>query len=124
MDYSVYKLLHMLGMALLLVSVGGICVHAANSEDKNANVLRRLTLALHGIGTLIILVAGFGLLAKLGGEGGGGFPGWVWPKLLIWLLLAGSIVLPYRNRKLPAVVMIAAPILVLVAAYFAVYKPM
>ncbi|MDX1429878.1 MAG: hypothetical protein R3282_06305 [Rhodothermales bacterium] len=121
MDYSVYKLLHYLGIALLLVAVGGICVHAANTEDKRANVARKVLLSMHGVGTLFILVAGFGLLAKLGP--GMGFPAWVWPKLIIWVLLAASIALPYRNRKIAIWIAVAAPVLVLVSAYFALYKP-
>ncbi len=122
MDYSVYKLLHYLGMAMLLVAIGGVCVHAADNKDKASSSLRKLIISMHGAGTLVILFAGFGMLAKLGSQTGG-FPAWLWPKLAIWVILAASIGLPYRDRRLSIAISIGAPILVLLAAYFAVYKP-
>ncbi len=122
MDYTVYKLLHYLGIALLLLAIGGICVHAINSDDKKSNAARRLILSMHGLGTFLILLAGFGMLAKIGDQGMG-FPGWLWPKLAIWVALAASIALPYRDRKISWAIVLAAPILVLLSAYFALYKP-
>jgi hypothetical protein len=76
---------------------------------------------VHGIGLLIALVAGFGMLAKLGLMSS--FPGWAAGKLVIWFAL-GALPAPiYRMGKKS---MMFAPITVLIAAlaaYFAIYKP-
>ncbi len=122
MSYSFYNLLHVFGIALLIVSIGGICVHAASGGDKQSNTVHRLTLAMHGLGALLILVAGFGLLAKIGDQQSG-FPLWVWPKLLIWIVLAGIIAIPYRKPAAAKTVFVLVPLLVLLSAYFALFKP-
>jgi len=76
---------------------------------------------VHGIGLLIVLIAGFGMLAKLNLMGS--FPGWAVGKLVIWLAL-GALPAPiYRMGKKS---MMFAPITVLLgalAAFFAIYKP-
>jgi hypothetical protein len=122
MSYSFYKILHVFGIAMLLVSLGGVFVHAANGAEKNANVVRRLVLILHGIGSFLILLAGFGLLARLGETSG--FPGWVWPKLAIWAALSAAIAIPYRSTVAAKLLFVFTPILVFLAALFAVLKPL
>lgn len=121
MSYSFYQILHIFGIAMLLIAIGGVFVHAANSPEKNANAVRRILLTMHGIGSFLILLAGFGLLAKLGEVSG--FPAWLWPKLAIWLILSLAIVLPYRSVTVARLLILVTPILVLLAAYFAVFKP-
>ncbi len=121
MSYSFYKVLHLFGIAMMLVALGGVFVHAANASDKSANVVRKTILVLHGLGSFLILLAGFGLLAKLGEVTG--FPGWLWPKLTIWMILSLVIAVPYRNRGLARLLIIVTPLLVLLSAYFAVFKP-
>ncbi|NNE47415.1 MAG: hypothetical protein HKN37_12245 [Rhodothermales bacterium] len=122
MPYAFYKVLHIFGIAMMLVALGGVYVHALNSSDKKANAVRRLVLILHGIGSFLILLAGFGLLARLGDQMTG-IPGWVWPKLAIWLVLSGVMAVPYRDKTLARLLLIATPFLVLAAAYFALFKP-
>ena len=121
MSYSFYKILHVLGIAMMLVALGGVFVHAANERDKRANSVRRAVLILHGIGSFLILLAGFGLLAKIGEVSG--FPGWLWPKLIIWLILSGLVAVPYRSQTIAKVLLVLTPLLVLLAAFFAVQKP-
>lgn len=122
MSYSFYKILHVFGIAMILVALGGVFVHAANSSDKNANVVRKMVLVLHGLGSFLILLAGFGLLAKLGLASG--FPGWLWPKLAIWAVLSAVIAIPYRSQQAARILLVITPLLVLAAALFAVLKPL
>jgi hypothetical protein len=121
MSHSFYKILHVFGIAMILVALGRVFVHAANTSEKRANVIRRLVLTLHGLGSFLILFAGFGLLAKLGETSG--FPGWLWPKLAIWATLSAAIAFPYRSQLAAKLLIIITPLLVLVAALFAVLKP-
>ncbi len=119
MSLLTYKLLHILGILFTFTAVGGVCMHVANGGDKASNRSRAASSALHGVGLLITLVAGFGLLARIGG----GFPGWVIAKLVIWLLLGAALMIPYRSPALAKPMLWALPLLGALAAYLALYKP-
>lgn len=120
-SYTVYRLVHILGVLVLFLALGGISIHAANSTGEAARRLRRLVMATHGIGLFIILLGGFGMLARLGINTG--FPGWIWGKLAIWVLLGGLVMLPYRVPALARPLWLIVPLLGTIAAYFALYKP-
>lgn len=120
-SYSVYKLLHILGVLVLFLALGGVTLHAVNGGGRDTATRRRLALATHGIGLFIILLGGFGMLARLGINTG--FPGWIWGKLAIWVLLGGLVMLPYRVPALARPLWLIVPLLGTIAAYFALYKP-
>ena len=123
MSYVAYKMIHLLGIFALMVALAGMAVHAASGHTKQENPGHRGLLILHGLGTLIALTGGFGLLARVGALQGGTFPGWVWGKLVLWVLLGGLIALPYRNRALARTLPFLLPILGLLGGYLANYKP-
>ena len=116
--YEAYKVIHVVGVMLLLLSLGGYLMLSANQSQKG----RKLAAITHGISVLIVLVAGFGLLARLGFFGSGGWPLWVWVKLAIWLVFAVIIVLIKRMPGLMPVLWLVIPVLGAIAAYMAVYK--
>lgn len=118
-----YEILHIVGIALLFVVVGGAGVHAANGGIKTASTTRRFVAILHGTGALLILVGGFGMLARMGMVQGASFPGWLWAKIAIWLVLSAITLLPYRKPELARPFMILLPLLAGVAVYMALYKP-
>ena len=68
----------------------------------------------------MLLVAGFGALAKLEVQG---VPSWAWGKLVLWLLLAASPVLIKRKPNFAKALWFALPLLGVVAASLAVLKP-
>jgi hypothetical protein len=118
MSYDFYKILHILGLACVCVSLGGIMLHAINGGSKATNSFRKGVMITHGVGLLLLLVAGFGMLAKLGIHG---VPWWAAIKLVIWLALGAFVGLAYKQnvaRKLWLVV----PLLVVVATVVARYK--
>jgi len=123
LPYSFYKLVHILGIALALVSLGGLTVHALNGGRKQDNAARKLLIAMHGVGALFVLVGGFGLLARINFPHGSGFPLWLWVKLSVWALLAGLVLLPYRAPQATRPLLVALPLLAMLAAAMAVYKP-
>jgi hypothetical protein len=120
LTYSTYKILHIFGILMMFVALGGASVHAAAGGEKNP-VSRRIIGILHGAGGLISLVAGFGVLARL--ETSSGLPGWVIAKLVIWLVVASLLALPYRKPSLAGVLAFSLPFLGLLAAYLAIVKP-
>jgi hypothetical protein len=115
MTYQFYKVLHLLGLILAFLSLGGLVVAARSGHAES----RRLAGITHGIALLLILVSGFGILAKLGL----GFPPWVLVKVLIWIVLGGAIVLIRRRPQSAATWWWLLPLLGTVAAYLGIYKP-
>jgi hypothetical protein len=122
MSYATYKLLHLVGIFAIMVALAGMAAHAANGHGKAENGSYRLLLGIHGLGALVALTGGFGLLARLN-LASGGFPGWIWAKLALWLVLGGLVALPYRKQALARPLLLALPVLGLLGAYFANYKP-
>ena len=123
MSYVAYKLIHLLGIFTLFVALAGMAAHAASGHAKAENSSYRSLLILHGLGALIALTGGFGLMARVGVTHGEMFPGWIWTKLVLWLLVGGAIALPYRSRPLARSLLFALPLLGLLGAYLANYKP-
>ena len=80
---------------------------------------------ISGIASLLILVAGMGLIAKVLQIGHGhGWPAWIHAKITIWAILEiGAPILAKRLTKAKAVVFYVALVLATCAAYLAVNKP-
>ena len=93
--YNIYKLVHLAGIGMLFTALGGATLHAMlNGEKKHEK--RRLVMMTHGIGMFLILLGGFGMLAR----GKFGWPGWAITKMVIWVILGGAIAMLYRNATL------------------------
>jgi hypothetical protein len=117
-----YEILHVLGIAMLFVAIGGVAVHAANGGTKATSNTRPLVGSIHGLGALLILTGGFGMLARMGLVRGS-FPGWLWGKIIIWTILSAIVLLPYRNPALARPFLFLLPLLAAAAVYLALYKP-
>lgn len=120
---NLYLILHIIGIAMMFISIGGVAVHAANGGTKKGSSMRTLVWSAHGLGTLLVLVGGFGMLARLNMQFDNGFPGWLWVKIGIWFLLGAIALLPYRKPVLARPFFLLLPLLAGVAVYMALYKP-
>ena len=111
---QLYHYLHLIGVILYFTSLGGLFAVAGG-----VTTARKTVAALHGMALLLLLVAGFGWLARAGGA----YPTWAWIKVGIWLILA---VLPMAVKKrwinVGAGVSLGL-LLGLVAAYLGYMKP-
>ncbi|HEX9731921.1 MAG TPA: hypothetical protein VGG06_08010 [Thermoanaerobaculia bacterium] len=116
MSLQLYKVLHVLGLFLVFAAVGGAIIQTVLGGNGRA---RKLTGIAHGVGLLIVLVSGFGALAKLGL----GFPLWVVLKVVIWIVFGGVIVLIRKQPALAGFLWWALPVLGAFAGYLAIYKP-
>jgi len=119
---NLYKLVHILGILLVFSAFGGLVLHAINGGTKSTNVGRRLVTIGYGVGLFLILLGGFGMLARLGIVQGG-LPGWIWFKLAVWIGIGGLFALPYRKPEAARLLWILGPALGLLAAWAALYKP-
>lgn len=118
MTYDFYKVLHLFGMSLVLTSLGGVILHVVNGGTKDSNLFRKGAMIAHGVGLLLLIVAGFGMLAKLGIHG---VPWWVGVKILIWLILGGLAALAYKRPAAAAKLWVGVPLLATLAAILGVY---
>ena len=111
MSYDFYKLLH-------FASIFGFAMAATAlfyQDIKN----KKLS-ALIGILGMVILVAGMGMMARLGV----GFLPWIWMKLAIWFVIMGLAPVLAKKMKLSRAKGIALFwILLLIPALIAVLKP-
>lgn len=122
-SYELFKVAHLVGVIVLFSVLGGAMVHAINGGTASSNAARRLMTVLHGTGLIVVLIAGFGLLARLDLMNGG-LPLWVVGKLIIWLVAGLLLTVPRRNPALARPILLAGlPFLAAAAAWLAVYKP-
>ena len=118
-EYTTYRVIHLAGVFFLLFSLSSLIIISRNNISGG----RTLFSAVHGISLFIIILGGFGLLARLGIEHGTSWPAWVWAKLIIWIIMGVSV---YFIKKYPVYsnyFWILVPLIAILAAYLAIYKP-
>lgn len=113
MTPETYKVAHLLGLLVLALGLGAILNGPRDSKPK-------IGMAMHGIGLLLLLIAGFGTLAKQNIEI---TTSWVLCKLLIWCTFGAMpffVNKPFFPRLLAWALVIA---LAGGSAYLGVLKP-
>lgn len=112
-SYEVYKVIHVVSVIAFFTLVAW----GAFGQSKIVKFLNHVVL-------LFILVAGMGLLARLGISQGGGMPQWVMAKMAIWLV-AGifGILITGRLRRLAFIGIPLLLALAAVSAWLAIYRP-
>ena len=117
MPYAIYKLLHVIGLMILFLGMGGLLL-GVRSERGRAP---RGSAILYGVGLLAMLVAGFGMMARLGIHWP--WPGWLIAKLGVWLTI-GALPVLVRRQILPrGPAWLLSAVLGGVAAWLAIIKP-
>lgn len=98
MDPAIYKLIHFIGIILLFLGLGG----ALGARENGTN---KLVASFHGLGAFLVLLGGFGMQAKMKAgyvaAYGSAWPAWLVAKVVLWFLLAGSLVI-LKRRLIPA----------------------
>ncbi|MEZ4701338.1 MAG: hypothetical protein R2834_13460 [Rhodothermales bacterium] len=120
-DILVYKLVHLLGIMMLFVAVGGAFVHSFNGGLKSENRWRSVIAISHGVGLTLILLGGFGMLARL--NIAWPWPGWVFVKLGIWVVFGGITAVIQKMGRGGSWLWYVILLLGFTAAYLALYKP-
>lgn len=124
-----YKTLHFLGVFALLTALAASLARAAmaapaSGPDPAGSGApapdpwgKRLGI-LHGVALFLVLLGGFGMLARLGM----GVTGWVGAKLLLWIAAGGLIAL----RKSPTAAawgLVLLPVVATLAGWIGYTKP-
>ena len=113
MDPLFYKVLHLVGVMLLFFGVGAVVLGVDESK-------RKLAMTSSGIGLLFLLVAGFGMIPKMGYKMS---DGWVIAKIVIWLVMGVLPVLVKKGKLGGAAGWAVAIVLGAAAAWLGVMKP-
>lgn len=121
MPIDFYRWMHLTSGLLLFLAMGGVAVRGLVHEHEGplGKPLRRRLGITHGVALALLLISGFGLLAKLGM----GFPGWVLGKLGLWAVFFGLFVAALRKPRFGKLLWWGMIILGTTAVYLAVYKP-
>jgi len=119
-SYVTYKAIHYFGIFLLVATLGGAV--GASGAGSPPGVARRWWV-LHGVALFLVLLAGFGLLARLGVQHGEPFPLWIWIKLTVWVVLGGALVLLRRRPRWAPWLLGVVPAMAALAGYVAFTKP-
>ncbi len=111
MSPTFYYILHVL--SVLVLTAYTFYAFAAPAET------RKRVMMITGIASLLALIGGFGLQAKLNY----GFPGWLIVKLVCWLGLSALAGFGYRRRGAAGTLALVAVALVAVAVVMVYVKP-
>lgn len=106
-----YQILHVTSVVVLLAFT--FYAFAAPPET------RKRVMMITGIASLLALVGGFGLQAKLGV----GWPGWLIVKIVCWLALSGLAGIGYRKRGAVGALSVVVLGLALVAVTMVYTRP-
>jgi hypothetical protein len=120
MSYEFYKIVHLTGIVLLFTGlVGLLTLKMAGAEAVGRT--RKLVFVSHGIGAFLVLLGGFGLLARL--QLASSIPNWAWAKIFIWVLAGAAIAVIKRKGQLGWPIFGGLMVLFVTAAWLAILKP-
>jgi uncharacterized membrane protein SirB2 len=110
-----------MGVMLVFLSIGGLLTHALSGQTKAQFKGRRLVAILGGTGLLLLLVAGFGMIAKT--HAPWTLFNWLGIKTLVWVFFGMFPMFAYRDRNRIRLWVGLTIVLGVAAAYLAIFKP-
>lgn len=122
MSYQLLKLIHVTGIFLLFLSLGGIALFTMNGGTKSSNKYRLLAAITHGLGLILLILAGFSMLKHID-ISHSALPGWVIVKIIIWLAFGGLLAVVSKRPNFAKILWFGFPILGIIAGYLAIFKP-
>ena len=115
MSIQFYTIMHFVGIMAVFLGLGGAIIRSVNGGKRG----RMITGITSGVGLLLILVAGFALMAKSGYE----WKLWIFIKIGIWILIGALLALINRKPQFGLTLWILLIALGFGAAYVVTFKP-
>jgi len=115
MSPEFYRVAHMVGVLMLFLGLGGMLAAVGRDGPRPPAIFP----AMHGIGLLLMLVAGIGRAHRLDY----GWPNWLLLKIGCWFVIALLPTLAKRGLLTRSVAVLLAIALGTVAFWLAVAKP-
>lgn len=112
--YGLWKVVHLVGITLVLAPVMALALHGMNGRTRDDNPKRRMVFLTHGVGMFVSIYAGMKLAVLTTPTP---WPSWVWCKLLLWLLAGFLPALASRRPALGGLLWWAPPVFVAVAVF-------
>lgn len=116
-SYATYKTVHYLGIFILVTALA-VALGRSHKEALNTDPWRKRLGMIHGVALFLVLLGGFGMLARLNV----GFPMWIVAKLAIWLVI-GGLIATRKSAAWSARALVLLPLLAALAAWIAYNKP-
>ena len=117
---TIYRVVHFLGLFLLFGGLGALSALFAAGKPPTGQ-LYKLIYRTFGVGMFLVLLGGFGLLARLL-TSDGDWALWIWVKLAIWIALG---LMPLVARSSPGRarwLLWGVPLLGAIAAFAVIFK--
>lgn len=115
-----YKNIHLIGVFMVLVALGGLVLHRINGGTQD-HAWRKPVAITHGVGIFLVLLSGFGMIARLGI--GFPWPGWVMGKITILMVFGAVVAVIFRRPTLVKSLWWIVIALGGLAGYLALNKP-
>ena len=112
LSYSVYKFVHLIGLASIFFALG------AFSQRSDSNPSPKWVSIAHGVGLFLALLGGFGMAARLKLDL---TQPWVLFKVFVWLSIGAYIAIHKRKPELASKVRLGVLLLAAVAGYLGIF---
>jgi hypothetical protein len=122
MRYQIYQLIHLVGVMSLFTGLAGLLWLRIAGVSDNGRA-KRAGAIFHGIGMVLIVVAGFGMLAQLSKAGGKALPNWAIVKMVIWLVMGAGLMLIRKKGEMGWRLATLFILLGAFAGYLGLFKP-
>jgi hypothetical protein len=122
-DHGTYKLVHLSGIFLMIMSFGSLIYQSLIKEENQpqGGLSKRNLSIIHGVGLLMVLIGGFGMLARQGVVGA--WPNWVSLKFTIWLILTFMIIAIKKFKDQGSLFFWFIILMAMTAAYLGIKHP-
>jgi len=119
-SYTVYKFIHFTGVVGLFLALGSIAAQRLASNESLHPSYRVFAIS-HGLSLFLLLLGGFGMLARLGIHWP--WPGWLTVKLVLWVFFGAAIAVLKRKPEWSRQLWIALLVSGILAVYLGSFKP-